>query len=50
MVTDSRKKDVDEPDAFKNLLARLKESQHMHMISDATEKSSSNMAEDVKER
>ena len=40
--------DADEPDAFQNLLARLKQSQHMHMIADTSEKSSK-AAEDLKE-
>ena len=40
-VTDNRGGSFNEPDAFRNLLARLKASQSMHMASDAAEKSSS---------
>ncbi len=49
VITEARNMDTDAPDAFQNLLARLKQSQHMHMIADTSEKSSQ-AAEDLKDR
>ncbi len=51
--TEAGKMDADAPDAFQNLLARLKQSQHMHMIADTSEKSSKaaeDLQKDHKER
>ena len=48
VVAEGRSQD-EEPDAFRSMLARLKESQHMHMIADASEKCST-AAVDLKDR